>query len=561
MSRLLFLLFGLLLVLRATAAPLPLTAETRSVDAWPAVSVWAEPAGATPAPEALRRLPFAPPRRAHGTLGLQRQAVWLRLPMVVAASPDPRWVLAIDYPPLNRIDAWLDQGGEVKPLGTLGNLLPFSQRPLASRNHALPLQLPAGEATLYLRIQSHGGYVLPLTLARPADFHAQALAEQTLQGVLTGLGLCLLVYSLMQGLVLRQALYLKYALLIGSGLLFSVFQFGLGAQYVWTDNVWIEQHIGAIAALLAASGTALFVEQALGPHRRPWFGPLMKGLAVCLWLTAAGHALDWLTVHQVSAVVGTLGLAPALLGVPGALARARRGDSVGWIFLLAWVGYFVSTAFMVGLIGGRVPAGFWSLHSFQIGHTLDMLLFLRILGLRTQALQEAADRAHSEHQRLQALAHSDALTGLANRRGLHEALASALPQAAPGRWLAVFVLDLDGFKQVNDRHGHETGDELLQALARRLKARVRSSSDTVARLGGDEFVVVTGLLHGETEAEVVARHLREVMAEPVTLASGLRCQVGASVGWALAPRDGTDAAALLRHADAAMYAGKAGVRS
>lgn len=554
------------------AAGLALEPGATSVPAWPAVSVAVEPDGlasagsSTLVPEDWLRdqARFEPPRGAAGTLGLQRQAVWLRLPLEVAPTPDPRWVLEIDYPPLNRIDAWIEREGRLQALGTLGNLLPFSQRPLASRAHALPLLLPPGEAVLYLRVQSHGGLVLPITLSRPAAFHARALAEQTLQGLLAGLTLAIWVYSLMQWIALREPLYGKYALLIGASGLFSVFQLGLGAQYLWTDNVWIEQHVGAMAALLAASGTALFVEQALGPHRRRWFGPLMKGIAVALWLTAAAHALDWLTVHQVSRVVGTLGLAPALLGLPGALARARRGEAVGWIFLVAWLGYFVSTAVMVGLITGRVEAGFWSLHSFQFGHSLDMLLFLRILGLRAQALKQEAEEARTEQRRLQDLAHTDALTGLANRRGLVQALEAALPAAlhpaARGGGLGLFVLDLDGFKQVNDRHGHETGDAVLQALAQRLAARVRAGSDTAARLGGDEFVVLAPGVCGDAEARVVAEHLRAAFAEPVLLPDGHQARVGASIGWALAPRDGQEPTALLRHADAAMYAGKAAGR-
>ncbi len=564
MARLLVLLFGLLFVAGAHAAPLRLEESLISVEVWPVVTVMAEPGEAPLAPEQARALAqqgrFAPPTNAAGTLGLRRQAMWLRVPLQVSPSPDERWVLEIDYPPLNRIDAYLDHGGALQPLGTLGNLLPFSQRPLASRAHALPMQLPPGEATLYLRVQTHGGYVLPMVLSRPAAFHERALAEQMLQGVLVGLGLCLLLYSLMQWVALREPLYGKYALLIGAGQLFSVFQFGIGAQYLWTDNVWIEQHVGGIAALLAASGTALFVEQVLAPHRRPWFGPLMKAVALGLWLAAAAHALDWLDVHQVSRVVGTLGLAPALLGMPGALARARRGEVVGWIFVLAWTGYFVSTAFMVGLIAGAVPAGFWSLHAFQIGATLDMLLFLRIIGLRTSALHEAAERARHEQRRLQALAHTDALTGLANRRGLDEALAGALRRAAPGCTQAVFLLDLDGFKQVNDTQGHDTGDELLRVLARRLRAGVRGEGDIVARFGGDEFVVVATNLADEAQAPAIGRHLREVLTAPVELADGRRLQVGVSIGWALAPRDGRDAAALLRRADAAMYASKAGGR-
>jgi hypothetical protein len=96
------------------------------------------------------------------------------------------------------------------------------------------------------------------------------------------------------------------------------------------------------------------------PDRPPWFGRVMRTGAALLFTTGLAYALDLISVHQVSKVVGTLGLAPAVLGMPGALARARRGDSVGWYFLAAWVGYFVATTIMVGLIKGHIGASYWT---------------------------------------------------------------------------------------------------------------------------------------------------------------------------------------------------------
>ena len=149
----------------------------------------------------------------------------------------------------------------------------------------------------------------------------------------------------------------------------------------------------------------------------------MKAGAAVLFATALAYAFDLLHVHQVSSVVGTLGLAPAVLGMPGAVVRARRGDPVGWYFLAAWVGYFVSTALMVGMIKGHVGVNFWTLHSFQFGATLDMLLFMRVIGLRMKAIHAAAQHATRERDTLLSLAHTDALTGLPNRRGLDATLA------------------------------------------------------------------------------------------------------------------------------------------
>jgi diguanylate cyclase len=543
----------------AWAQSLALDDRAGRIEAWSAVTVLAEDDGPLDLAQARSRSSrFHAPVGARGSLGLSKVGVWLRLPLQVAPDSDGRWVLDIDYPPLNRVDIHLVVGPRVLQSATLGNLQPFAQRALASRSIAMPLDLPPGAtAELWLRVQTQGGLVLPITLSKPAEFHGRALREQLLQGVLGGLGLCLVIYSLMQWAVLREHLFGKYALLTTASVVFSVFQFGIGAQLLWPDQPWIERHAGSLCALLASAGSALFVEHALRPHAWRLFGLLMKAVAAFLLASALAHALDLIDVHQVSTIVGTVGLAPALLGVPGALVLARRGDGVGWALLAAWLAYFFTTAVMVGLIRGRIDADFWSLHSFQVGATLDMLLFMRVIGLRLRAVQLAAERANRERETLLSMAHADPLTGLANRRGLQVALAQALPQATPQRLLSLFLLDLDGFKAVNDLHGHEAGDELLVAVARRLQASVRSGDgDVVARLGGDEFVIVVCGLRAESQAREVAEHVRRGFDEPLELADGTRCVLGVTIGFALAPADGADAATLLKRADAAMYRGK-----
>ena len=545
--------------LGARAGTLHLDDRLGRVDAWSAVTVLPEADAPLDLAQARAQAPrFRAPAGARGSLGLSKVGVWVRLPLQVAPDSDGHWVLDIDYPPLNRVDVHLVAGERVLQFPSLGNLQPFAHRALASRSIALPLALAPGEtAELWLRVQTQGGLVLPMSLSKPAEFHGRAMREQLLQGVLGGLGLCLVIYSLMQWVALREHLFGKYALLTTASVCFSVFQFGIGAQLVWPDQPWVERHAGSLCALLASAGSALFVEHALRPHAWRLFGALMKAVAAFLLASAVAHALDLIDAHQVIAIIGTLGLAPALLGVPGALVLARRGDGIGWALLAAWLAYFFTTAVMVGLIRGRVDAGFWTLHSFQIGATLDMLLFMRVIGLRLRAVQLAAERASRERDTLLSMAHADPLTGLANRRGLQAALDRALPRATPQRLLALFLLDLDGFKAVNDRHGHEAGDELLVAVARRLEANVRSGDgDIVARLGGDEFVIVVCGLRAEAQAREVAEHLRRSFDTAFVLANGTHCPLGVTIGFALAPDDGEDAATLLKRADAAMYRGK-----
>ena len=170
------------------------------------------------------------------------------------------------------------------------------------------------------------------------------------------------------------------------------------------------------------------------------------------------------------------------------------------------------------------------------------------------AMALAARQARRDLGVMASLAHTDPLTGLPNRRGLNAALGETLPHAGPGHLVALYVLDLDGFKPVNDRFGHDVGDELLVAVAQRLRAHIRSS-DVVARVGGDEFVLMATALPDERSAHELGVKLCDAFVPPFEVA-GESVRVGLTAGYALAPLDGHEAVALLKRADAAMYAGK-----
>lgn len=166
-------------------------------------------------------------------------------------------------------------------------------------------------------------------------------------------------------------------------------------------------------------------------------------------------------------------------------------------------------------------------------------------------LTEELRRTQSELARR---AFSDQLTGLANRSSFEEAVTKLLETVDPDCPIALAFIDLDGFKLVNDHYGHEMGDELLAAMAARLRSHVRPA-DLLARISGDEFVMVFNPVSDKEELTSISDRLLESLNQPFQI-GGHRLMVSASIGLALCPEHGVTYGELLRNADIAMYSAK-----
>lgn len=542
------------LPLGVQAAPLVLSADRPQRNAWEAITLRADPTYQLTAQDMLDGLEeFEPPAHRGGSLGVRKAAIWLHIPLVAPEALRTPWIVDVGYSSL-QADIYLASGGKVLQQVRSG---PPAHTQLSTRTPAMAFDLQPGRPyDLLIRVQASGPLILPITVGEmPYQIH-QALREQMLQGLLNGLAFFLLAYSLTQWAIQRERLFGFYALLVLGSAGFSLQFFGIGDQFLWPGNFWMARHAGLAAGLMALAASFLFLGTALADDRpRSRYARTMRAGAALTGAVCGGVVLGWLSVPVAIVFMSLVSPLPSLLSVPAALARVRQGDPIGATLLVAWVSFGVAAAVMVCLVQGWVPANFWTLHSFQFGATVDMLLFLRVMGLRANALRQQAQEALRERDIMHSLAHSDPLTGLSNRRGLQHALREALESCAPGNLVAVYLMDLDGFKPINDVHGHDVGDDLLVAVGHRLQANVRHLTDVVARLGGDEFIIMARHLETAEDAEELGRSLLRAFDHPFEL-SHLRLHVGLTIGYALAPLDGDEPQHLIRQADAAMYAGK-----
>ncbi len=230
--------------------------------------------------------------------------------------------------------------------------------------------------------------------------------------------------------------------------------------------------------------------------------------------------------------------------------------------LVAAMGVIPFVGFFLGASRGRFSIEAINL-ALVVCASLRMVLLhnkdftdLVVSGKTLRRQQEELEKLNADHQRL---AHTDALTGLANRRELKQCLQDALEAGADRLPIALMFLDLDGFKDVNDSYGHEIGDKLLKLVSSEFEA-IAANWALLCRLGGDEFALLVTRKDAHSVAKALASALLESLAHPIQIGDRT-IQVGASIGLAFADEGLTSSDELLRRADVAMYHVKANGRA
>jgi diguanylate cyclase (GGDEF)-like protein len=245
----------------------------------------------------------------------------------------------------------------------------------------------------------------------------------------------------------------------------------------------------------------------------------------------------------------TIALASRNAVVPGDTAEEESlGGSWSTLPYLPVAVALGSVAFSYARNGTLSPVLVWSMLA-----TTALAMFRQFLNL--VVVRGLVADLHQQRRRLDRLAHQDNLTGLPNRAAFYDRARQAVDRARPGAGTAVLLLDLDGFKTVNDTLGHAAGDTLLRGTAERITAALREG-DTAARLGGDEFAIVVPDITGRDDAVAAGHRILEHLAEPMMIA-GRPVRAHGSVGVTVAAGPVPDLDRLLHEADVALYAAKA----
>ncbi|WP_207882330.1 GGDEF domain-containing protein [Pseudomonas sp. 30_B] len=547
--------------------------------------------GGMPFDEVQRSRDFVP-ANGRTSVGQSSSAWWLRLDLDRRQTPPGGWWLEVDAVNLKDLRLYLpdEQGRYVERLS--GESVPFSAgRDRGYRRPVFHLPEGAGPLRLYLRTYDPAGNSFPLRVWSLDDLQDHRADTNLFLGVVYGLITALLLYNLFILLTLHDRAYLWYVLTTAAALLFSLGMTGHGFKYLWPEHAvpwWLDRiTLPSLWGLCVHRFTITLLQTRR--HVR-WAHHLLNLNCVLYLLTILLGALQLRGAASWMLVVVTLIGVPAALGA--ALTRWRQGSLPAFLYLLGFGLVLGSVSISVMRALAVVQPQPTTTYIFPIAVAMESVLFSFALTSRIRSLKreraQAVEQANREKNarlsmmqsaqqdlakavaertaeltqsnqllrereaQLQHAAHYDPLTSLPNRRFLVEHAEQALERAQQnGETLALMLIDLDHFKPINDTHGHDAGDFMLQSVGHRLRQCVRAS-DCVARLGGDEFAALIAGPDAEGHAREIARRLLNELSRPVQFDT-LELRITPSIGVAIYPSHAMQFSKLYKAADQALY--------
>ena len=521
---------------------------------------------------------------------------WFRLDLQAGARPTDDYLLEIDYAVLDDIQAHVLRDGRVLDQVRLGGRLPYQQRPIDHPNYLVPLSLSADEPTrVYLRVDTDSAMQLPVYLWDTQSFLERDYERTVMRAIFYGAMVVMVLYNLLVFSATRDISYLYYVLHVACMAFFMFAMHGVSYKFLWPGA----PYWNSASLLVALSGAVLFpclfTRRFLAlPQHRPWLSNAL--MAVVVLSALVGLAAFFVSYANLVIFAILAAVLSIITNFSAGIIRWMDGSRPAFYYNLAWtlllLGAFVFALNKLGVL----PRNWLTENGVLLGVGAEMVLLSFALvsrmneerRLREEAQQETAqtqrelldaqveqtrklDRLVQErtleleeaNRKLTEMSMTDGLTGVRNRRYLDHILEREFQRARRQQSrLALLMIDIDHFKQINDSNGHAIGDACLIAVAGRIEGQVRRSQDVVARYGGEEFVVLLPDLDEEGAWEVARAIHRVINGEPINVEE-TPFSLTASTGVALMtpePEE-TDPELLVRQADQYLYWAKSAGRN
>lgn len=545
--------------------------------------------------------------------GYSDDTYWFRISMEAEDEQSTgTYFFKIDYPVLDIVGLYVEQGGEIIEQHLTGDSFPFHQRPFESQAFVLPVSLTTQEKVLYIQLKSQGTLQLPASLLSEKDYHASTMAFYISQGIYFGVVGIMMFYNLILFFAFRAREYLYYVLYAGMMMLVLSTMHGFNYQYLWPNSPWWNSKAIPFAISMSSLTLLLFTYHFLNVRNYSRTLPMtIRGFTIALAIIAGlAFVLPYGMAIKLSAATS---VATILLCVFTSFKALKMKEPAAKHYILAWCAMlFGALCFLLAMFG-LLPSNAFTQNTMQIGLGLEAIILSFALAekirqvrkhsendrkkrfqmqqvalekekelrqekekafqtqrslaealehqveQRTQELQSALSELSNANILLQEMCTIDGLTQMHNRRFFDDKLADEWKRSSRENTpLSLILLDIDHFKSFNDNYGHLVGDECLKFVAQRIEQHCRRPADCAARYGGEEFILI--LPNTPMEGALnVAEAIRHSVQKEDFVMEDIQAKVTISVGvstFQLSDYQSLLPADLVQAADKAMYKAK-----
>ncbi|OUS31643.1 hypothetical protein A9Q99_03480 [Gammaproteobacteria bacterium 45_16_T64] len=524
--------------------------------------------------------------------------VWLSMTFDNLSDQDRDTILEIEWPFLDIVEVYLvDSNEKITKVGMEGDHAVNGEHGPSHRAYLFPIPLAGDQKTqLLVKVETSSLLLLPIKLWDQQAYWQNETKKQALLSLFFGFVVVMGIYNFGVWFYTRDVGYFYYSLFVVCVSLYELAVTGYGRHYIWKDSIWLNDHAFVLFAGLSYMSAALFVNEFLSLKKN---NPVMYKVVWALFVLYGIFVTSGFFVGETFLV--PFGQYIGLLLTLGTLGLAAyewcKGNEAARYFTLAWCLLLIGTSIYTLMLAGHLPHNAFTESVQRVGISLEILLLSFALGQRyhkqVQAAKQATEmslhlatelnQSHEEKIRIQAraqerleeqviqrtqqleqakqhlliLSETDQLTGLKNRRYFDDCYTSQYKQAFRSQVsISIQVIDIDNFKQVNDRYGHVAGDECLKQVAQVILHHSQRPGDVAFRYGGEEFVVLLPStdING---AEQVGQSIRQAVEGTSVEFDGVLINLTVSIGVAEEVPDNDDGQrCLLQRADAALYVAK-----